>query len=172
MGNYETTKAWRARKKQEDPEAFRAYRAAEAQKRRTAHREEVNICRRDWRHKNADRINAVETPQARIRRGTPEYQAASRLRTRKYKEKRKQEQEQIAGRPRPRSCEICGEFHLRIVFDHCHESGIFRGLLCDRCNKTLGLVHDSEVLLRKLAQYLDDGRNSNGKINHEGPQRN
>jgi 23S rRNA G2069 N7-methylase RlmK/C1962 C5-methylase RlmI len=76
------------------------------------------------------------------------------------RERRKERQEIIAGRPRPDLCEICGELHFRIVFDHCHASGFFRGWLCDRCNRTLGMVKDSVELLRTLAQYVEDARNA------------
>jgi hypothetical protein len=66
---------------------------------------------------------------------------------------------QLAGRPRPDVCDICGENGIKgrwsaIVFDHCHETGIFRGWLCQRCNRVLGFVHDDTDLLHKLITYL------------------
>lgn len=42
--------------------------------------------------------------------------------------------------------------HLAI--DHCHESGKIRGLLCWRCNATLGKVDDSIGLLQAMIDYL------------------
>ncbi len=74
------------------------------------------------------------------------------------RERRFNRQAQIAGRPRPDLCEVCGEMHFRIVFDHCHVSGVFRGWLCDRCNRTLGMVKDSTDLLHNLAQYVENSR--------------
>lgn len=38
--------------------------------------------------------------------------------------------------------------------DHCHSTGIVRGILCHNCNITLGLINDDPVLLRKLAKYV------------------
>ena len=38
--------------------------------------------------------------------------------------------------------------------DHCHDTGHVRGLLCNKCNRALGLVGDPE-LLRGLADYLE-----------------
>ena len=60
-----------------------------------------------------------------------------------------------AGREKPELCEICFTNEFKIVFDHCHNSGKFRGWICDRCNRVLGIVKDSPELLRELALYLE-----------------
>jgi hypothetical protein len=62
--------------------------------------------------------------------------------------------EKIAGRPKPNNCEICGREYV-IVFDHDHITGNFRGWICDRCNKVLGLAEDDKNILNKLISYLD-----------------
>ncbi len=54
-------------------------------------------------------------------------------------------------------CQVCRKpcrRHARLSVDHCHETGAIRGLLCDRCNKVLGMVEDSADLLEGLAQYV------------------
>lgn len=59
------------------------------------------------------------------------------------------------------ACAICGSgqpggngaAHLHV--DHCHSTGKIRGLLCYRCNVTLGKMHDSSDLLRMAADYLE-----------------
>jgi hypothetical protein len=71
---------------------------------------------------------------------------------------------QLAGREKPEFCEICNENKFRIVFDHCHELGHFRGWICDRCNRVLGIVKDSVELLGKLSTYLEV---NNDKINYQ-----
>lgn len=38
--------------------------------------------------------------------------------------------------------------------DHCHSTGKIRGLLCDRCNVSMGRFEDNPVLLRRAASYL------------------
>jgi hypothetical protein len=53
-------------------------------------------------------------------------------------------------------CAGCGRaFDELLCFDHNHRSGQFRGLLCDRCNKALGLVDDDPEILRSLAVYVE-----------------
>ena len=39
--------------------------------------------------------------------------------------------------------------------DHCHVSGKIRGILCNRCNRSIGLFEDDATLLREAAKYLD-----------------
>lgn len=41
-----------------------------------------------------------------------------------------------------------------LAVDHCHDSKKVRGLLCWRCNTTLGKVEDSTVLLGEMIAYL------------------
>lgn len=57
-------------------------------------------------------------------------------------------------------CKICNthqdELKRRIAIDHCHETGKIRGLLCDRCNRAIGLLKDSIELLNNAANYLSN----------------
>lgn len=41
-----------------------------------------------------------------------------------------------------------------VAVDHDHNTGQIRGLLCNRCNKGLGLFKDSPKLLESAANYL------------------
>jgi Recombination endonuclease VII len=38
--------------------------------------------------------------------------------------------------------------------DHDHETGKFRGVICRRCNQVLGMVKDSQKILRGLKNFL------------------
>lgn len=52
-------------------------------------------------------------------------------------------------------CAICGSEH-RLCIDHDHSTGKVRKVLCDRCNRALGVVDDDPELLLKLVDYLAD----------------
>jgi len=45
-------------------------------------------------------------------------------------------------------------------FDHDHDTGNFRGWLCGRCNRALGLLGDNPGILRKALAYLELRGNS------------
>ncbi len=62
------------------------------------------------------------------------------------------------------SCAICkspesygvstrGYSHAFSV-DHCHETGKVRGLLCNNCNRGLGLLGDNLESIQKVVEYL------------------
>lgn len=54
-------------------------------------------------------------------------------------------------------CAICGSpdwGRPSPCIDHDHSTGKIRGLLCNRCNRTLGFTEDSVSLLFKMAKYL------------------
>lgn len=55
-------------------------------------------------------------------------------------------------------CKICENhqrtFNTPLVVDHCHSTGVVRGLLCDYCNKGLGFFKDSYVTLLAAASYI------------------
>lgn len=59
-------------------------------------------------------------------------------------------------------CDICGVPELEcqpgLCIDHDHEDGCFRGFLCDRCNRGIGLLRDSAQVLRKAVCYLEEPR--------------
>ena len=55
----------------------------------------------------------------------------------------------------PEGCEICGGcMGEKVCFDHCHDTGKFRGLLCHRCNTMLGLAKDNSHTLEQAILYL------------------
>ncbi len=60
-------------------------------------------------------------------------------------------------------CAICSKRNVKhshgknrqpLVFDHCHKTGRFRGLLCQRCNRAIGLFGDSVKAIEAVLIYL------------------
>ena len=61
-------------------------------------------------------------------------------------------------------CLICGkpETHINnngkinlLSVDHCHKTGKIRGLLCRRCNLTLGAINEDIKILKAAIIYLE-----------------
>jgi hypothetical protein len=105
-----------------------------------------------YRTANIELVRSRDAEQHRnLRKRYPERE---KIRGQRTRDKRNAKLEQIAGRKKPAVCDICHEVNIRIVFDHCHVSGHFRGWLCDRCNRVLGIVKESPELLMALRDYL------------------
>ena len=59
--------------------------------------------------------------------------------------------------PVTENCECCGTKLLggmQTHLDHCHETGKFRGWLCNKCNRGLGYFGDSIAGLEQALAYL------------------
>ncbi len=54
-------------------------------------------------------------------------------------------------------CAICKR-RRTLVVDHCHETGVVRGLLCDNCNVGIGRLGDDPARLAAAAKYIRDSR--------------
>lgn len=54
-------------------------------------------------------------------------------------------------------CKICEKeclSHSVLSVDHCHKTGKIRGLLCVKCNTSLGMLNDDISLFYKAIEYL------------------
>lgn len=58
-------------------------------------------------------------------------------------------------------CAVCGDPRTkgkRLCIDHDHTTGEVRGLLCDRCNKGIGLFRDDPATIMSAINYLKKGQ--------------
>ena len=61
------------------------------------------------------------------------------------------------------NCKTCGshqtELKTRLCVDHNHTNGEIRGLLCDNCNKSIGLLKEDIKTLENIIKYLSYNKN-------------
>jgi hypothetical protein len=61
-------------------------------------------------------------------------------------------------------CAICktkpnfDKWKKRFVIDHCHATGLVRGLLCDACNRGIGMLKDDPSILMNAIDYINSSR--------------
>lgn len=109
---------------------------------------------RQRRAENPEHIRAIGR-RAQTKRKT-EQPAAVRSYNKQYGRKRRGLP--APTRPEPKRCELCNGLPngqapgLRL--DHDHVTGAFRGWLCDKCNRGLGLLGDTVYDLLSAVDYL------------------
>lgn len=123
----------------------------------------IKVCTGDW---NAGRAkscgcyrNRKGSDHPNWRHGltkTNEYQYRVRLK-RRYGINADQYDKMLA--KQSGRCAICGADQdanrgHTLAVDHCHESGLIRGLLCHTCNRAIGMFQDDPALLIKASKYL------------------
>lgn len=120
---------------------------------REANPEKVREARRRHYEKNKTALLAKQ----KERRQSPEY--ADKHRNNKF---RSQYGISVAERDAMLAaqggvCAICGTDTPRSVgwvIDHCHSTGVVRGILCNPCNLSIGLMKDDPTILKAGAEYL------------------
>ena len=68
-------------------------------------------------------------------------------------------------------CGICNKASYSgngIVFDHCHETNLFRGYCCNSCNRSIGVLGDNVDGLLKALNYLLKNEKCNIIQNEDG----
>ncbi len=52
-------------------------------------------------------------------------------------------------------CAIClTATKIKLCVDHNHKTGKIRGLLCNKCNKSLGLMNDNSNNIKRMLKYI------------------
>jgi hypothetical protein len=126
----EYTYSW----KRKHPERARESHRKAQLKWRTKNREKVRSTKKAWSKLNRKKENAYRRNYYYLQLHGITAQAADDVRTHSR-------------------CEICGSCK-RLVFDHDHISMKPRGILCDSCNKGLGLLGDNEDSIQRTLAYL------------------
>lgn len=58
-------------------------------------------------------------------------------------------------------CAVCERLPVegrKLCVDHCHDTGVVRGLLCDPCNRALGQIGDDLDRAHRMVRYLERWR--------------
>ena len=138
---------------QQHPERIRA--AVRRYRERRPRPEAISRNERRYRERHPDKVKVKRARGARRYRAR--YKTDEMFRNRENEMKRRRQTEKkviLAGRPKPDLCELCGRAGKRIVFDHDHLTGKFRGWLCSSCNTVLGKTREDIALLMRMITYI------------------
>ena len=121
---------------------------------RVTHKDEINAKARQWAKDNPEKQKEI----TKRKRERPQYKTLRRDAKLKKVYGISIEQFDAMAVAQGYKCGACGtdkpggagSWHV----DHCHKSDVVRGLLCWKCNVTLGLVGDDPGLLQGLMNYL------------------
>ena len=160
---------------------------AQNTKYRNEHKEEINLKGKIYRETHKELVKESvfkskhKNPELEKERNRLEYIRNVKSNPERMESRRRAAQErkdkrllEIAKRPRPDNCELCGEKYLGrnkqcianniyTVFDHDHVTGKFRGWICNRCNRVLGLIKDDKNLLLAMIKYLSQTNADGGE---------
>lgn len=156
--------------KRADYQRHKAKRAARMKQHYSENRAEIRAKQRSYYQKNKEKICASvaryqEANKDEIKKKDKARYKPAAFRNYflqlKYGITEKQYQELLRaqnGKCANRACPNDGSEDSRrrpLFVDHCHTTNKVRGLLCNRCNRTLGMLKDSGSLIRGLAEYIE-----------------
>ena len=106
-----------------------------------------------WAAANPEKVKTYQDEYNRTRR--PEARRRYRLKSR-YNLTEQEHQKMFADQGS--ACAICKSIEPagtgNWATDHCHKSGLVRGILCNACNLALGLIKDNQETLQAMICYL------------------
>lgn len=112
------------------------------------------------RSKYMKEYNSRQETKERVRvygqsyRIQPDVKKRRHIQNRKQKYKLTHEEYLMMVEEQEGICAMCGIASQSLVIDHDHVTGRVRGLICARCNMSLGILEDGE-LVAKARTYLD-----------------
>lgn len=135
---------------------------------REQNREHYLAYNRKWVKENPDKAKASR--KRAYERAKSSIREKSRNHHRKKKYGLSPEQYNAMFDAQNKTCAICKSSEPFSKFgwhvDHCHVSGAVRGILCNRCNTSMGMAGDSIERLRAMIDYLRNAEMQNdAKIN-------
>lgn len=155
---------------------MRAFREANSER-----AEKYNARVKRWRQDHPERIAEYQRRRREKRRYDPVYAKQARRVHRRSQLKCRfgLTEEQFYGlfARQGNACPLCG-VHISpdrpksYALDHDHRTGIFRGLVCQRCNSGIGMFGESVEIVRRVAKYLSTAKSQqlaeikNGQPNH------
>lgn len=117
-------------------------------------------CRKDtarsWGRKNPEKVKL----QSVVKRNKTGFQAKSRNYTLKTRYNITSEIYEQMLKAQDYKCAICEvrqedkTYHFNV--DHCHSTGVVRGLLCSPCNVFLGVSKDNVNVFKRAINYLEE----------------
>lgn len=152
--NYARVKRWRATNR----EHVRAW-AREWTKRRRAENpdagDRARAAEQRWRDRNPDKVKARSAKANAAR--TPELSHMYNILHKRGLTKTQYESMLVE---QGGCCALCGartpgKVKKHFCIDHDHATDRVRGLLCDACNRALGLFKDNSEILRRAAAYIE-----------------
>lgn len=120
-------------------------------------KEKKRIANKIWRKNNLDKVKNYDRQKyLKMMKNNPDQKRNQTLMSRygislvKYNELLTQQNNKCAiclGNNEERNCS-------RLYVDHCHLTGLVRGLLCRQCNLAIGFLDDNLNNISRLEQYL------------------
>jgi hypothetical protein len=119
-----------------------------------------NAYRTKWRKEHGKEVYKAQLERAK---NDPEKRKRNRAAGRKCRLGMHPEAYQFLLNQQKGVCAICGHPErikikgtlISLAADHCHKTGLFRGLLCRQCNTGLGNFGDDLVTVAKALKYLE-----------------
>lgn len=114
---------------------------------RAENKEKIKEKNKQYYAKNAEKLNENKK---QYRAENPEKIKDGKLR---YKYGITLEKYNVMSQEQGNACLICKQ-EKKLVVDHCHDTGIVRGLLCSECNTAIGLLKETTEYFVNAIEYL------------------
>jgi hypothetical protein len=124
---------------------------------RPQYREKVDNYYSQWREKNKEKVQQYKHDRHLRQKEDPTYRQRARSRRLKNKYGITAEEYATMLNAQGGGCKLCfrapGSRPLHV--DHCHTTGVVRGLLCHQCNWYLGTVDKDPGILNRITAYRE-----------------